>query len=185
MFFYRDTSMIRKSHKDALCPMARGIERVGDTWTVLILREAFYGATRFDEFEKRLGIAPNMLTRRLTRLVEDGLMVRRPYSAHPPRDEYVLTDRGRDFRPVLLTLLAWGNRHFGNDGDAVRLVERHTGRPVRLALVDAETGEPITEANHRIAPGPGASEALRARIEHSPQARTLESNSSATGTAAF
>lgn len=176
--------MIRKSHKDASCPMARGIQRVGDTWTVLILREAFYGTTRFDEFEKRLGIAPNMLTRRLNTLVEDSLLARRAYSAHPPRDDYVLTDRGRDFRPVLLTLMAWANRHFSDDGETLRLVERRTGRPVHLALVDAETGERITEADHRIAPGPAASEALRTRIEHATSAQPLDSNPSATATAA-
>lgn len=177
--------MLRKSHKDAQCPMARGIERVGDAWTVLILREAFYGATRFDEFEKRLGIAPNMLTRRLNTLVEEGLMTRRQYSAHPPRDDYVLTDLGRDFRPVLLTLMAWGSRHYGHGGETVRLVERRSGRPVRLALVDAETGEPITEAGHYLAPGPAASEGLRNRLNRSAQAQALESNPSASATDAF
>lgn len=177
--------MFRKSHKDAQCPMARGIERVGDAWTVLILREAFYGTTRFDEFQKRLGIAPNMLTRRLNSLVEDGLMTREQYSAHPPRDDYVLTDLGRDFRPVLLTLLAWGNRHFGHDGETVQLVERRSGRAVRLALVDAQTGEPITEAGHYIAPGPAASEGLRRRLERSAQAQPLESNPSASAAGAF
>lgn len=167
--------MMRKSHKDAHCPMARGIERVGDPWTILILREALYGATRFDEFQKRLGIAPNMLTRRLHTLVDEGLMVRHQYSAHPPRDDYVLTDLGRDFRPVLLTLMAWGNRHFSPDGETVRLIERKSGRAVRVALVDADTGEPITEADHHIAPGPAASPGLRARLERSSQAHCQDS----------
>lgn len=163
--------MQRKSHKDASCPTARAIERVGDTWSVLILREAFYGATRFDDFQKRLGIAPNMLTRRLTSLVDEGLLARRPYSAHPPRDDYVLTERGRDFRPVLLTLMDWGDRHFSDQKGTVQLVERHSGRPVRIALVDADTGQRITETDHCIAPGPAASPALRARLERSAQAR--------------
>jgi len=162
--------MIRKSLKDAPCPMARGIERVGDAWTFLILREALYGATRFDEFQKRLGIAPNMLTRRLQRLVDDGLMTRHPYSAHPPRDDYLLTDLGRDFRPVLLALMAWGNRHFADGGETVQLVDRRSGRPVQVALVDADTGDRITQANHYIAPGPAASPALRARLARSAQA---------------
>lgn len=161
--------MQRKSHKEAACPTARAVERVGDTWSVLILREAFYGATRFDAFQKRLGIAPNMLTRRLVKLVEEGLLARRQYSDHPPRDEYVLTDRGRDFRPILLTMMDWGNRHFSDQGDTVRLVERKTGRPVRIALVDADTGERITETDHYIAPGPAASPAMRARLERSAE----------------
>ncbi|MFC4345931.1 winged helix-turn-helix transcriptional regulator [Cupriavidus numazuensis] len=167
--------MKRKSHKDAPCPMARGIERIGDTWTMLILRDAFYGTTRFDEFQKRLGIAPNVLTRRLSKLIEEGLISRMQYSAHPPRDDYVLTERGRDFRPVLLTLLAWGNRHYSDDGEAIRLVERQSGRPVRVALVDADTGERITETDHYLAPGPAASPGLRARLECSAQAQPLKS----------
>lgn len=177
--------MIKTSHKDAPCPMARGIARVGDAWAVLILREAFYGATRFDEFHKRLGIAPNMLTRRLNTLVDEGLMSRRQYSAHPPRDDYVLTDLGRDFRPVLLTLMAWGNRHFSDDGETVRLTERKSGRPVRIALIDADTGERITEASHAIAPGPAASAGLRARLERFAQTQPLESNLSAPTHGAF
>lgn len=131
---------------------------------MLILREAFYGATRFDDFQKRLGIAPNMLTRRLTKLVDEGLLARRPYSTHPPRDDYVLTARGRDFRPVLLMLMDWGTRHFADQADTVQLVERKSGRKVRIALVDADTGQPITEADHFIAAGPAASPALRARL---------------------
>ena len=81
------------------CPIARSLERVGEWWSILILRDAFAGMTRFDAFQKSLGIAPNMLTRRLTALVEAGLLQRRRYNEHPPRDEYLLTNRGRDFRP--------------------------------------------------------------------------------------
>jgi len=162
--------MQKKSHKDAACPTARAMERVGDTWSVLILREAFYGATRFDEFEKRLGIAPNMLTRRLAVLINEGLLTRRPYSSHPPRDEYLLTERGRDFRPVLLALMDWGDRHFSDQTGTVQVVDRRTGRPVRIALVDADTGQRITDTDHYIAAGPAASPELRARLERSSQA---------------
>ena len=159
--------MQKSAHKDGACPTARAIARVGDTWSVLILREAFYGTARFDDFQKRLGIAPNMLTRRLNSLVDEGLLARRPYCAHPPRDEYVLTDRGRDFRPVLLTLMDWGNRHFADQTGTVRLGERQTGRTVRIALVDADTGQRITETDHYIAAGDAASPALRARLARS------------------
>lgn len=149
--------------------MARGIGRVGDSWTVLILREAFYGTTRFDDFQKRLGIAPNMLAQRLHTLVQDGMLSRRQYNKHPPRSEYVLTDLGRDFRPVLLMMLTWGNRHFAPEGEAVQLVERASGRVVQPILVDALTRERITLENHRLAPGPAASEALRAQLERHSQ----------------
>ncbi len=94
------------------CPIARSMERVSDEWSVLILRDALYGLTRFDEFQKSLGIAPNILTRRLATLVEAGMLERTQYSEHPPRYEYRLTEAGRDFRTVILAMLAWGNRHF-------------------------------------------------------------------------
>src|SRR5208283_2554443 len=101
------------------CPIARSLERVGEWWSIMILRDAFLGVTRFDEFEKSLGIAPNMLTRRLNTLVESGLLERRRYTTRPPRNEYVLTERGRDFRPVLWALIAWGNKHFAPEGPSV------------------------------------------------------------------
>lgn len=93
---------------------------------MLILRDAFAGVTRFDEFQKSLGIAPAMLTRRLKGLVEAGLLERHPYSERPPRHEYRLTARGEDFRPVLLALMAWGNRHFAPEGESIMIVGRKT-----------------------------------------------------------
>jgi DNA-binding HxlR family transcriptional regulator len=156
--------MHRKSLGNEPCPIARSLERVGEWWNILILREAFYGATRFDEFEQRLGIAPSMLTRRLNALVDDGLLERRLYSHKPPRAEYLLTERGHDFRPVLLALMNWGNKHFAADGLRVVLVDRQTGAPVTPALVDPANGRPITETDHILAAGPAASERLRARV---------------------
>ena len=119
--------MQRKSFGDMTCPIARSLERVGEWWSILILRDAFRGLTRFDQFQKSLDIAPNMLTRRLNALVESGLLERRIYSEHPPRHEYLLTERGRDFRPVLWALLAWGNRHFAPEGASVIVVDTETG----------------------------------------------------------
>src|SRR3954469_8214246 len=115
--------MRRKSFGNMQCPIARGLERVGEWWSILILRDALYGLTRFDEFQKSLGIAPNMLARRLSALVEAGLLERHRYSQHPPRDEYRLTGRGWDFLPVLLAMLAWGNRHFAPEGASVLIVD--------------------------------------------------------------
>src|ERR1700760_2262415 len=108
--------MRRKSFHKMLCPIARSLERVGEWWSMLILRDALHGMTRFDEFQKSLGIAPNMLTRRLQALVEAGLLERRRYSEHPPRDEYVLTARGRDFKPVLAALVAFGGPPYPGPG---------------------------------------------------------------------
>src|SRR6185503_5983570 len=115
--------MQRKSFGKMQCPIARSLERVGEWWSILILRDALHGYTRFDEFQKSLTIAPNMLTRRLRGLVHAGLLERRRYSERPPRYEYVLTPRGRDFRPVLWALLAWGNKHFAPEGESVMFVD--------------------------------------------------------------
>ena len=112
--------MQRKSFSAMPCPIARSLEHVGEWWSMLILRDAMKGLTRFDEFQKSLGIAPNILTRRLAGLVAAGMLERRSYSLRPPRDEYVLTERGRDFRPVLWAILAFGNRHFAPGGRECR-----------------------------------------------------------------
>ena len=114
--------MERKTFRHMPCPVARTLDRVGEWWSMLILRDAFHGLTRFDQFQASLEIAPNMLTRRLNALVEDGFLERRLYSQRPPRHEYVLTDKGRDFWPVLVALTAYGNRHFATEGIASRLL---------------------------------------------------------------
>ena len=155
--------MQRKSFGAMPCPIARSLERVGEWWSILILRDAFFGLTRFDQFQKSLGIAPNMLTRRLNALVAAGLLERRRYSEHPPRDEYVLTARGRDFRMVTVALLTWGNRHFAPEGPSVLLVDSESGVPVDPVLVDRKTGRPITEARHRYVAGPAAGARVRKR----------------------
>lgn len=103
--------MDHKSFEDMTCPIARSLEKVGEWWSILILRDAYRGKTRFDEFQKNLGIGTNTLTRRLNQLVEEGMFERRQYSDRPPRFEYVLTDAGRDFQPVLEAFIAWGNKH--------------------------------------------------------------------------
>lgn len=162
--------MQKKPLDEVPCPIARTVARFGDSWSVLILREAFYGVTRFDDFQINLGIAPNMLTRRLTALVADGMLERRQYCDRPPRSEYVLTERGRDFRPVLLAMLAWGNKHLAPEGESVLLADRRTGARVDPVLVDAASGQPITESIHHIAPGPAATERVRRRLDRAVQA---------------
>ena len=103
--------MHRTCFKAMPCPIARSLEKVGEWWSILILRDARRGMTRFDEFQKSLGTSTNTLTRRLNALVEQGLLQRRPYSEKPLRHEYVLTPAGRDFAPVLDAFLAWGRQH--------------------------------------------------------------------------
>ena len=155
--------MKRTSFEKMKCPIARSLDRVGEWWSILILRDAFAGLTRFDEFQRSLGIAPTMLTRRLNSLVEAGLLERRRYCEHPPRDEYVLTARGRDFQPVLVLLQNWGNAHFAPEGASVITVNRKTGIQAEPVLVDRVSGLPITDDLFRTAPGPIADEKIHRR----------------------
>ncbi|HEY4043207.1 MAG TPA: helix-turn-helix domain-containing protein, partial [Rhodopila sp.] len=104
----------------------------------------------FDEFSESLGIAPNMLTRRLNALVDAGLMRRQRYNDRPPRDEYVLTPRGRDFRPAMLAMLAFGNKHFPPEDRTVQIVNIATGQPVDPVLVDPATGKPVDGPGYQI-----------------------------------
>ena len=157
--------MERKSFSRMQCPIARSLERVGEWWSILILRDAFQGLTRFDQFQKGLDIAPNILTRRLNSLVEAGLLERHRYSERPPRDEYLLTERGRDFRPVVVALYAWGNKHFAPEGASVVLVDAETGKAADPVLVDRPTGRALDDAHYAFVAGPAASARTRQRLE--------------------
>ncbi|MCW3836124.1 winged helix-turn-helix transcriptional regulator [Sphingomonas canadensis] len=133
------------------CPVARALARAGDTWSMLILRDAGRGLTRYDQFRANLGIAPNILASRLKSLTAAGLLEKRRYSDRPVRHEYVLSDSGRDFLPVLLALGAWGARHFG-EGGVAHHVDAATGARVRPVVVDAGTGAPIGSRPLRLVP---------------------------------
>jgi DNA-binding HxlR family transcriptional regulator len=161
--------MQRKSFHDMPCPIARSLERVGEWWSILIMRDALFGLTRFDEFQKSTGIAPNMLARRLNALVGAGLLERHRYSVHPPRYEYRPTERGRDFRPVLIALLAFGNRHFAPEGTSVTIVDAQTGAEAEPVIVDRASGRPIREPEFAWVPGPAAPARTRQRYAQRPQ----------------
>lgn len=165
--------MQHKSLGGTQCPIARSLDHVGEWWSILILRDAFNGLSRFDQFARSLDIAPNILARRLKALVASGLLERRRYSERPPRDEYVLTDRGRDFRPVLLSLLAWGNRHFAPEGVSVRLVDRATGIEADPVLVDRVSGRPLTDPAFASMPGPAADDRTRCRFARRDRSASL------------
>jgi DNA-binding HxlR family transcriptional regulator len=156
--------MERKSFSDMPCPIARSLDRVGEWWSILILRDAFYGLKRFDEFQKNLGIAPNMLTRRLKGLVDAGLLEKRSYGDHAKRYEYVLTERGKDFQPVLLAFLAWGNKHFAPEGASVLVADAKTGKISVPVMADQKTGKVMKRGSHKIVPGPAANAQMRKLI---------------------
>jgi DNA-binding HxlR family transcriptional regulator len=163
--------MQRKSTAYMPCPIARSLDRVGDWWSILIIRDALYGLKRFDEFQQSLGIAPNMLTRRLGQLVGAGLLERRLYNERPPRYEYLLTESGRDFRPVLLSLLAWGNKHFAPEGPSVVVMDTDSGTTADPVLVDRISGEPVTTPRFRVAAGSAANASVRRRYSQAPAER--------------
>ncbi len=119
---------------------------------MLILRDAIRGKTRFEEFQMGLPIAPNMLSRRLGALVRSGLLARRRYCAHPPRYEYRLTDRGRDFFPVLVALLNWGNKHFAPAGASSCVLDVGTGLAVEAAMVDRRNGREMNTVDYQFGP---------------------------------
>jgi DNA-binding HxlR family transcriptional regulator len=146
------------------CPIARSLERVGEWWSILILRDAFRGLTRFDEFQKNLAIAPNMLARRLSALVESGLLERQLYNDRPARYEYILTERGRDFRPVLMMLLAWGHKHFFPEGPSVVMVDDTTGAVADPIVVDRHSGRSMLEPTFKSVTLPaGSKKTMKAR----------------------
>jgi DNA-binding HxlR family transcriptional regulator len=116
---------------------------------MMILRDAGYGATRFDEFRKSLGIAPNILTRRLASLTEDGLLEKRRYSDHPPREEYMLTAKGRDFLPIVAAIGAWGRKHHGEGKLSVQ-TDLETDAVVEPIVVDRASGRPLESIQTRL-----------------------------------
>jgi DNA-binding HxlR family transcriptional regulator len=125
----------RRSLKGDYCPSARSLDAIGDWWSLLIVRDAFDGLTRFGEFQKSLGIAKNILTDRLRTLVSRGIMELVPAANGGARQEYRLTEMGRDLFPVMVALRQWGERHlFEADEQRSSLVERDTGLPVRLDI---------------------------------------------------
>ena len=148
--------MRRTTLRDRNCSIAQCLEVTGDWWTLLILRDVFLGVHRFDELQADLGISRNVLARRLDQLVADGILDRRPYSDAPPRSEYVLTAKGRDLWPVLDAMRRWGDTWQAPAGPPVELV--HVGCEERITVVPTcgACGEPLTAADVRAVPGPGA-----------------------------
>ena len=136
--------MSKNTHLE-VCPIARSLSVLGDAWSMLILRDAHVGFTRFDQFRKSLGIAPTMLTKRLTVLVDEGLLEKRQYSAHPPREEYLLTQAGKDFLPVLFVLGDWGQKHkpHENPEKMVKFLDTENGTEIKPIVIDQVTGAEI------------------------------------------
>src|SRR5919109_5207309 len=132
--------MRRTSFAGMNCSVAGALEIVGEWWTFLVLRDAFLGVRRFEDFQRRLGIARNVLTARLQTLVSHGILERRRYQERPERFEYRLTDKGRDLWPVLMTLLQWGDRYYATEGPPTIVRHRDCGGEVTRHLTCARCG---------------------------------------------
>lgn len=148
---------VTKRKRGNPCSVERMLSQAGDAWTFLILREAFFGAQRFDQFQSQLAAAPNILTDRLKKLVVHDLLEKRPYQKRPPRFEYRLTEKGIDLYPAIVLLMRWGDRWLDEGkGAPLLLVHRKCGKVSRPRLVCDCCGKPISAHDMDWKPGPGA-----------------------------
>lgn len=148
--------MLPRTYESQNCSIARSLEIVGDRWTLLVIRSAFEGVRRFDDFQEALGVARNVLTDRLARLCEEGIMRRHRYQERPDRFEYRLTRKGVGLWPAMMSLLLWGDTHYAENGPPVFV--QHTGCGGRLttALTCDACGRSLGPTDIEPVPGPGA-----------------------------
>ena len=147
----------RSSYKDFACSTAQALEVVGEWWTLLIVRDAFFGVRRFEDFQRRLGVSRSVLATRLSRLVETGVLERSEYETRPPRVEYLLTEMGRDLFPVLVSLQRWGDR-WASAKPPVVLRHRTCGKRTHPELVCSACRAPIGAHDTIAEPGPGGTD---------------------------
>jgi DNA-binding HxlR family transcriptional regulator len=148
--------MQRTSFEDMNCSVAQCLEVVGEWWSLLIVRDAFLGVTRFDDFQARLGISRNILNQRLGTLVDKGVLDRVPYQEHPPRSEYRLTDKGRDLWQVVTAMRQWGDRWVAPGGAPLEMRHKGCGKVVDAVPVCSACGEALDARSVEGLPGPGA-----------------------------
>ena len=148
------------------CSVAQCLEVVGEWWSMLIVRDAFLGVSRFDQFQERLGISRNVLNQRLAHLTRAGVLEKVPYSHHPARYDYRLTGKGRDLWPVLTAMRQWGDRYAAPAGPPLELVHRGCGHVSNAVLTCSACGRPIGPKDVQAVPGPGAVEPLVAMAQH-------------------
>jgi DNA-binding HxlR family transcriptional regulator len=148
--------MLPRTYEDQNCSIARALEVLGDRWTILVMREAFMRVRRFDDFQRNLGVARNVLTDRLARLVEEGILVRVPYQDRPARFEYRLTEKGLDLCPVLITLMQFGDRYYAPDGPPIVVTHEDCGGTMDAHRICTKCGAKLTAKQVRAHAGPGA-----------------------------
>ncbi len=148
-----------------ICSIARTLEIVGEWWTLMIVREAFFGTRRFSHFESNLGIAKNVLADRLAKLVAAGVLQHFACEGRGNPGDYVLTERGRDLFPIIIGLMQWGDRWaYGQTRTPVRVLDRACGREIAPMRVVSADGDPLSLKDVVVVPGPGADELVRRRF---------------------
>ncbi len=150
--------MERKSFTEMDCSVAQSLEVVGEWWSMLIIRDAFLGVTRFEHFQRRLGISRNILTERLNALVEHGVLLKVAYSERPARYEYRLSDKGRDLWPVLTALRQWGDRWAAPEGPPIEMVHTACGEVTNAVMVCEHCGARMNHRDVRVQSGRGRGE---------------------------
>ncbi|MEV4116622.1 helix-turn-helix domain-containing protein [Nonomuraea sp. NPDC049695] len=157
--------MQRTSFAEMHCSIGQSLERVGEWWTPLIVRDIYLGLHRFDDIAENLGIARNLLTQRLKMLVTDGIVERRAYQERPLRHEYHLTEAGCELVPVLMALMAWGDKWATPaGGPPVRLVHHECDAEFTPQVCCSVCGQPVTTTNVTAIPGPGAASGPGTRV---------------------
>ena len=149
---------------DLNCSIANALDLIGEWWTILIIREAFFGTRRFEDFQQHLGIARNILTARLKKLCDGGILDRVPVKEGAKRHEYRLTPMGRDLYPMLIALTQWGDRWLHETGAPVKFVERATGEEIAEVAILSRDGRILDARELVITPGPGANEETLERL---------------------
>jgi DNA-binding HxlR family transcriptional regulator len=149
--------MLGNDYSGQNCSIARTLELVGERWSMLVVRDIFLGVRRFDAIQRDLGVARNVLAARLERLLDAGILEKRPYQERPPRHEYRLTEKGLDLWPVIVELLRWGDRHAAPPaGPPILLRHRDCGGLMDEWRICENCGKPLTARDVRAEPGPGA-----------------------------
>jgi DNA-binding HxlR family transcriptional regulator len=153
--------VLRHDYPGQFCSVAKSLEVIGERWSLLIVREVMHGRRRFSQLQGSLGVARNVLSARLARLIEEGILERRAYQESPPRYEYFLTEKGLDLWPALIALQGWGDRHSaGPEGPPMMLLHKGCGGRVTDRGICAECGEVLHARDARAVPGPGLEAAL-------------------------
>jgi DNA-binding HxlR family transcriptional regulator len=153
--------VLRHDYPGQFCSVAKSLEVIGERWSLLIVREVMHGRRRFSQLQGSLGVARNVLSARLARLIEEGILERRAYQESPPRYEYFLTEKGLDLWPALIALQGWGDRHSaGPEGPPMMLLHKGCGGRVSDRGICGECGEVLHARDARAVPGPGLASAL-------------------------